>query len=158
DTTVSMAIKICGITRPEDAEAAIASGATHIGMIFVGNSPRLVEPNQAIAISQLINRRAQLVGVFKDNTPESIVNLHSILNFDFIQYHGTESPEFIQALSLPAIKSFDIDQSFSWDSVTKYQHVVDFVLLDRPKSGAPDNWLDKALEVASSAPEDLPPF
>lgn len=86
-----MILKICGITCQEDADAAIAAGATAIGFNFYPKSPRYIEPERASVIRTAggIVR----VGVFVDEAPAEIERIARAASLDVAQLHGEESPE-----------------------------------------------------------------
>lgn len=87
---MSVRVKICGITRVEDAEAAIALGAEMVGLNFYPPSPRNVTFERAREIRRAIGRRCQLIGVFVNATDAYIEELMDELDFDMIQFHGDE--------------------------------------------------------------------
>src|SRR6476661_5336464 len=93
DTVVE--VKICGLTRPEDAELADASGAAYLGVIFAGG-PRQRPPAHARAV--LAGRRARKVGIFADQPPGQISEIASEVGLDVIQLHNVGAPERVQAV------------------------------------------------------------
>jgi len=84
-----MILKVCGITNSEDAQAAIAGGATAIGFNFYPRSPRYLAPERAAAISTPGIRR---VGVFVNESPVHIAEIARIAGLDTAQLHGDEAP------------------------------------------------------------------
>jgi indole-3-glycerol phosphate synthase/phosphoribosylanthranilate isomerase len=89
-------VKICGITRVDDAKAIAKTPTSYMGLIFAPNSPRFVSLEQALAITQ--NVSFQYVGVFVDAPLEQVVDYANKLNLSVVQLHGNESIEYIQAL------------------------------------------------------------
>jgi phosphoribosylanthranilate isomerase len=87
-------VKICGVTRVEDAELAVTLGAWAIGMIFYAPSPRRCSLSQAQAISQALRRKTQLVGVFVNESLPRIVAIAERLQVSIVQLHGDEGPAF----------------------------------------------------------------
>lgn len=85
-------IKICGVTRPEDAAYAVGCGADAIGINFFRGSPRFVSTVAAREIVRSVTGRAEIVGVFVDEPPESIVALCGQLGIRRVQLHGGEPP------------------------------------------------------------------
>ena len=85
--------KVCGLTRPEHALAALASGATHGGLVFAPESPRRVTVDQA----DRVRRAAALdwVGVFADQDPGEVAALAERLGLRAAQLHGNESPAMV---------------------------------------------------------------
>lgn len=83
-------IKICGLTSPADAAAAVAAGVSAIGLVFAP-SVRRVSLDAAQRIADRVRDRAEIVGVFKD--PGDVAPAHAILRFDRVQIHHTASLE-----------------------------------------------------------------
>ena len=104
-------IKICGITREEDAVRASELGADFLGFIFVPGSKRCISADDAAAIATRVRALPQspkLVGVFVDESVETIRETARRVGLDFVQLHGTETDEDIQALELPSIKAYRV--------------------------------------------------
>lgn len=97
-----MLIKICGITRPGDAEAAIEAGADMVGFVFVPGTPRFVDPTLAIWIRDLAG--IEKVGVFRDQELDSIVRLRDLLGLDRIQLHGDEPDSWLDRLGSETLR------------------------------------------------------
>jgi len=91
-----MLIKICGITRPGDAEAAIEAGADLIGFVFVPGTPRFVDPSMAIWIRDLTG--IEKVGVFRDQELDSVIAIRDLLGLDRVQLHGEEPDSWLDEL------------------------------------------------------------
>lgn len=91
-----MLVKVCGITRPGDAEAAIEAGADMVGFVFVPETPRCVDPSMATWIRDL--EGIEKVGVFRDQELDSIVRLRELLGLDRVQLHGDEPDEWLDEL------------------------------------------------------------
>mgnify|MGYP006276573531 CR=1 FL=1 len=105
-----MLIKICGMTRAEDAVAAVAAGATAVGFVFWPGSPRVVTPVAAAAIARIVPAQVQKVGVFVDATPEEIREVVRTVGLDVVQLHGAESAASAEALNVPVWKAFGVDE------------------------------------------------
>jgi phosphoribosylanthranilate isomerase len=104
-------IKICGLTREEDAVFAAQQGADFLGFIFVPSTPRYVEPEQAAAIAAKVRESGtapKLVGVFRDASPDYIREIASVVGLDVVQLHGRESDDDIAAIGIPAIKTLRV--------------------------------------------------
>jgi len=91
-----MLVKICGLTRPGDAEVAIEAGADLLGFVFVPGTPRFVDPSQAIWIRDLAG--AEKVGVFRDQELDSIIAIRDLLGLDRVQLHGEEPESWLDTL------------------------------------------------------------
>ncbi|MBM4314523.1 MAG: phosphoribosylanthranilate isomerase [Deltaproteobacteria bacterium] len=87
-------IKICGITRLEDALCAVACGADAVGFIFNPASPRCTTPEKARAIITELPKRIATVGVFVNETTEIVERTTQACGLDLIQLHGDESPAY----------------------------------------------------------------
>jgi phosphoribosylanthranilate isomerase len=96
---VSPKIKICGVTRPEDAELAVDLGAWAIGMIFYDQSPRRCSVLEAERIAGTVGRGAELCGVFVNAPMEEVISLQDRLGLTLIQLHGDEGPAFCQEIA-----------------------------------------------------------
>ena len=98
-------VKICGITRVEDARAAVASGADAIGLVFYARSPRAVTPRQALAIRSALAPFVTAVGLFVNADPDEVARTAAEVRLDLVQYHGDESPAACAAPGLPYVKA-----------------------------------------------------
>ena len=115
-----MRVKICGITRVDDALAAVDAGADALGFIFVRSSPRFVSNEVARQIVQEIPPFVMPVGVFVDPTDAEVRANIAATGIRWIQLHGNESPEFLKALPLPAYKAFRVDGGFKVSALAAY--------------------------------------
>lgn len=98
-------IKICGITRPEDAQAAAACGADAVGLVFYEKSKRCVTAEQAQAVVRALPPFVSAVALFVNETAAKIEETLSALPIDLIQFHGDEPPEFCRRFRRPYIKA-----------------------------------------------------
>lgn len=104
-------IKICGLTRLEDALVCADQGADFLGFVFVPSTPRFIEPERAAEITAVLRdreKRPKFVGVFRDASPAYIRGIADLVHLDYVQLHGSETDEDIRAIGLPAIKTFRI--------------------------------------------------
>ena len=104
-----MLVKICGITRLEDAEAAVAAGAEAIGFVFWPKSPRFIDPHRARRIALALPPLVTVVGVFVNQPVDYVNGVASLVRLGAVQLHGDESPEFAAAVSIPVIKAVSVD-------------------------------------------------
>jgi phosphoribosylanthranilate isomerase len=93
-----MFVKVCGITRPEDADLAVELGASAIGFIFWPKSPRYIAPEAAQMIAARESVRAVKVGVFVDEPVESVARTMDFVGLDAAQLHGDESADYCRRL------------------------------------------------------------
>jgi len=101
-------IKICGVTRAQDAQACAASGADAIGLVFYPRSSRAVTVHQAADIVAAVPPFVSVVALFVDEPIGSIERIISTLSIDVIQFHGDESPEFCHQFGRPWIKALRV--------------------------------------------------
>ncbi|HYH41292.1 MAG TPA: phosphoribosylanthranilate isomerase [Burkholderiales bacterium] len=102
---MSAAVKICGVTRVEDALKAAAHGAHAIGLVFYRPSPRYVEPAQAREIVRALPPFVTSVGLFVDAPEEEVRETSARVGLQLLQFHGGESPEFCARFALPYVKA-----------------------------------------------------
>ena len=100
-----MFVKICGVTRPDDAEAAVEAGAGAIGFVFWPESPRFIDPYRARAIASTLPPFVTAVGVFVNQPLQYVNAVASLLRLGAVQLHGDETPEYAAAVSSPVIKA-----------------------------------------------------
>ena len=87
-------VKVCGITRPEDAELAVELGAWALGFILWDGSKRAADPAVAARIAAALRRRVQLVGVFVNPALDEVARAAEDLQLSHVQLHGDEGPAF----------------------------------------------------------------
>jgi phosphoribosylanthranilate isomerase len=91
-------VKICGITRPEDAALAVELGARAIGLVFWPESPRVVDLARARKIVSALPSDVDAIGVFVNQTDEAVEIAHEV-GLRAIQLHGDEAPDSYRALA-----------------------------------------------------------
>lgn len=152
-------IKICGVTRPEDAALAVELGADLVGLNFYPPSPRALDPERDRALVEEIvaavrekgtagtetgrfiggggGGRPLVVGVFVDERPERVEEIASIAGLDLVQLHGEESPEVAARFGGRAIKVFRRDTVPEPDEIAAYGQAWGF-LFDVPARAGRD--------------------
>jgi len=98
-------VKICGITRVEDALTAVAQGADAIGLVFYAPSPRAVSIEQAATIAKQMPAFVSVVGLFVNAEERFVKEVTSRVQLDLLQFHGDETPEQCAQYGLPFIKA-----------------------------------------------------
>jgi phosphoribosylanthranilate isomerase len=162
-------IKICGITRPEDARAAAAAGADAIGLNFYAKSPRGIDAARAREIIAALPLGVAKVGVFVNAPREEVCALYNDLVLDFIQLHGDEPPEYLAKLGgAPVIKAFRAAGEAGLKAIVDYIEACRvlgglpaMVLLDAPQVagfGGSGKLADWALAKECVARGGLPPL
>lgn len=98
-------MKICGITRSEDAAVAVEAGARALGFVFWPKSPRFIDPYRARAIARALPPFVTTVGVFVDQPLEYVNDVASLVRLGAVQLHGDEDPSYAARLLMPIIKA-----------------------------------------------------
>lgn len=104
-------IKICGLTREEDALYCASAGADFLGFIFVPSTPRFIEPEKAAAIVARVRENEnppKFVGVFRDASSEYMREIAELAGLDLVQLHGNETDEDVRNVALPTIKTLRV--------------------------------------------------
>lgn len=120
-------IKVCGITRLEDARTAVNLGVDALGFIFHPGSPRYIEPAAAGRIVRNLPPLVNKVGVFVDEEPRRIVEVCGIAGVDTVQLHGREPPRVAAQLPYTVIKAFGVSPDFDLKVLDEYD-VAAFLL------------------------------
>lgn len=102
---MATAVKICGITRVEDALAAAREGAHAIGLIFATKSPRLVDADKAAAIVRALPPFVTAVTLFVNQESAHIREVIARVRPHLLQFHGDETPEFCAGFGVPYVKA-----------------------------------------------------
>lgn len=110
-------IKFCGITRAEDADAAVMAGADALGFVLTRGSRRHVEPAAAAKIARALPPFVSTIALFMDDDPDWIDDAIDDLNPDLLQFHGSESPEECERHACPYLKAVPMG---SINDVTAY--------------------------------------
>jgi phosphoribosylanthranilate isomerase len=101
----SMLIKICGITRHEDAHLAAELGAGAVGFVFWPRSPRFIDPYRARRIAAELPAFVAAVGVFVNQAAEHVNGVASLVGLSAVQLHGDEDARFARLIRRPVIKA-----------------------------------------------------
>ncbi|MEM7054482.1 MAG: N-(5'-phosphoribosyl)anthranilate isomerase, partial [Pseudomonadota bacterium] len=97
----SARVKICGITRAEDAQAAARAGAAAIGLVFAERSRRQVSIEQALHICRGLPPWLGVVGLFMDHKADFVKQAIEQLPLNWLQFHGSEPEEYCQSFRRP---------------------------------------------------------
>lgn len=130
-------IKLCGLSRPCDIEAANELMPEYIGFVFAPKSRRYVSPEQAAALKEQLNPAIKAVGVFVNEAPETIATYLKDEIIDIAQLHGKESETYIRQLrsltGKPLIQAFRIDTEQNIETANASS--ADYILLDSGEGG-----------------------
>lgn len=151
---MTVLIKICGITRVDDALAAVRLGADWIGFNFWPRSRRYVAPRAAAEIVAALPPSILPVGVFVDPSAAELAEVVRVSGVRAVQLHGDEPPEFCAASPVPVVKGIRVRDSHSLAQLATYE-VAGFLLDSATPgyggSGTPFDWA-LAAEAAAAVP------
>lgn len=159
---MALKLKICGITRLEDARYCAAAGADYLGFVQHPESPRYIDPSAAKEIIDWVYG-PEPVGVFVNLSAEEINAAVHEAGFSLAQLHGDEAPDICADVDVPVIKAMRIGGETTTADVAaffeRYSRAADYILLDTRVeglwggSGAAFDW-----NIANAEPHDLPVF
>lgn len=129
--------KICGITRIEDALAAVAAGADAIGLVFYAKSPRAVSVPQARAIIAALPPFVTTVGLFVDASRCELGEILDAVPLDLLQFHGDETPAACDGFHRPYIKALRVKPGDDIAAQVAMYKNASGVLLDTYVPGIP---------------------
>lgn len=150
-------IKICGLTRPEDAAAAVSSGADAVGVVLAP-SKRQVTLDQAAAVLASVPPLVARIGVFVDARADDVWEAVARLGLSAVQFHGDEAPETCAAAPVPVIKALRVGPGLDPAALDAYGGTVAAFLLDtyvageRGGTGETFDWLSVAGALPAWAP------
>ncbi|WP_151704668.1 phosphoribosylanthranilate isomerase [Nitrincola alkalilacustris] len=130
-------IKICGITRLEDARAAMDAGADALGFVFYPPSPRYIAPEQAAEIIAALPPFVTMTGLFVDASAAEVQRTIDLTRIDLLQFHGNESPAFCDSFARAWIKALRVAPGMDLTAMVDQYAAARAVLLDTYVSGVP---------------------
>jgi phosphoribosylanthranilate isomerase len=130
-------VKICGITRLEDALAAVRLGADAIGLVFYPPSPRYVTMDQAAAIVAQLPPFVTSVGLFVDASREQLAEVLNRVPLDLLQFQGEETAEACDGHGRPWIKAIHMRESIDLGQMMERYGGASGLLLDTYQAGLP---------------------
>jgi phosphoribosylanthranilate isomerase len=134
ETTMATGVKICGLSTPETMEAALAAGADYVGLVFHRASPRHVEIGAARRLAGQARGRAWSVAVTVDAADAEIDRIAAEVGPDYIQAHGSETPERVAAIStrtgIPVIKAIAVADGDDLERAGDYREPAAMILFD----------------------------
>lgn len=130
-------VKICGITRLEDALAAVSAGADALGFVFYPASPRYVDPAVAGLIIRQLPPFVTSVALFVNESAEQICAVMDQTEVDLLQFHGDESPEFCTQFNRPYFKALRMSPDIDVVAETERFASSRAILLDAYRPGVP---------------------
>lgn len=131
---MSAAVKICGLTRPEDLTSAARAGARYGGLVFYARSPRNLAPAQAAALAMQAPAGLARVGLFVDPDDAALDAVLDRVPLDIVQLHGRETPARVAAIKartgLPVMKAVGVATPADLDALWDHGLVADMLLID----------------------------
>jgi phosphoribosylanthranilate isomerase len=115
-------VKICGLTDPQSALAAVEAGADYLGLVFASSS-RQILPKKAVEIVNAVNRKKThppVVGVFVNSPAEEVNLVTALCHLDWVQLSGTETWEYCRNILKPIIKSIHISAASISKDIIEY--------------------------------------
>ena len=139
----SPGIKICGVTRVEDARLAVELGAEFIGLNFWPRSPRFLSVEAAMPIAAAVAGRTRLVGVWVDPSREEVASISETLSLDLFQFHGDQDPRAINWFPERVIKAVRVGPDLESVRLDQYGQAWGFLLDCAPPGvygGTGESW------------------
>ena len=134
-------IKICGLSTPETLDAAVAAGATHVGLVHYPPSPRHVSLEQAAALRARVPREVKVVLLLDNEQPEPTAQAIQAVRPDVVQFHGNETPEWLallkQNLPLEIWKAIGVSETANLERAQRYKDAAHMLLYDAPAKKLP---------------------
>ena len=160
--------KFCGITRSEDAQAAIDSGCDAIGLVLVPKSPRYVSLDAAKVLADSVRGEVQIVALFANHGQEAVAEAIELIKPDILQFHGHETVSFCEQWRMPYWKAVPMQDSQEIDAYLQQYASAAAWLLDNygtNKSGGsgetfewfsfPEAYRDRLILAGGLTPENV---
>ncbi len=134
-------VKICGLSTPETLDAAVAAGASHVGLVHYEPSPRHLPLDQARALRERVPRGVKAVLLLVNMEAEETARAIEAVRPDVVQFHGRETPEWLALLRdntpLEIWKAIGVKDAGSLERARRFEGAVDRLLYDAAASAAP---------------------
>ena len=128
-------VKVCGITNLDDARASVDAGAYALGFNFYPKSPRYIEPDEAAQIIEQLPTSLMTVGVFVNETEQSLRTIAATAGIKAVQLHGDETPLFCEGVNgFFVIKALRVNTEFDPAEASRFK--TEAILLDSFSSGS----------------------
>lgn len=134
-------LKLCGLTDAEAVETAVEAGADLLGFVFYPKSPRCVDPAEVAEWLEDLPEDVRIVGLFVDPSDDDINTVMQHVRLDYLQLHGSETPERVEALRLDfaveVIKALGVRDAADLEAAKPFLGVADMLLFDaKPPAGS----------------------
>ena len=113
-------VKICGITRTQDARAAADAGADAIGLVFYPRSPRFLSVDRALEIRDALPPFVQTVALFVNPDAAQVAQVIGRVKPSLLQFHGEEAPRFCEEFGLPYVKACRVKSGIAQGDLLEY--------------------------------------
>jgi len=130
-------VKICGITRLQDAQVAIRAGASALGFVFYAPSVRYIEPAKAAEIVAALPPFITVTALFVNESAAVVNDVISIVQPDLLQFHGDESADYCEQFERPYIKALRVKPDLDLNAAIAGFDSARAVLLDTYVKGVP---------------------
>lgn len=131
-------VKICGITRVEDARVAVAAGADAIGLVFYPPSPRNIDDLElARQIAEEAGPFVSVVALFVDPQADFVTRVLSTVNISLLQFHGSETENLCRRFGRPYIKALRMKPDMDVNAAMDAYGSASGILLDTYREGVP---------------------
>ena len=134
-------IKICGLSTPDAVDAAVAARATHVGLVHYPPSPRHVTLEQAAALRARVPHGTKVVLLLVNEQPQPTAQAIQAVRPDVVQFHGTETPEWLGLLrqhsALEIWKAIGVSGTGNLESAQRYKDAAHRILYDAPAKKLP---------------------
>lgn len=134
-------IKICGLSTEQSVDAAIAAGATHIGLVHFEKSPRHLSLEDAAKLRRRVPAEVKVVQLLVNADPKLTSQAIATVRPDVIQFHGSETPEWVKIVrkqtGVEVWKAFGLRDQASLESSRRYFGAIDRILFDTPAKALP---------------------
>ncbi len=130
-------IKICGITRTEDALAVAHSGADALGLVFYAPSPRAVSTEQAAEILRILPPFVSGVGLFVNASADFVRQVLNLVKLDILQFHGEETAAYCAQFARPYLKALRMSPTLDLTQAKQEYASAQGILLDTYQPGIP---------------------
>ncbi len=131
---MTISVKICGLTRPEDVDAAVAAGARYVGFVFFAKSPRNVSVAQAAKLAMAVPLGVAKVALVVNADNDRLDQIVAEVPLDMLQLHGSETPDRVAEIKarygLPVMKAVGIAGPEDLAKLDLYATVADQILVD----------------------------
>ena len=132
--TADTRVKICGLTRPGDVDAAVVAGAAYVGFVFFERSPRNLELEQAALLAGRVPAGLCKVALSVNASDDALDQILARVPIDMLQLHGTENPDRVaevrEKYRLPVMKAVGVADEGDLASLQEFSAVADQLLID----------------------------